>query len=84
VTPRGEHLFPETNKARYGEERRLRPLFLPALLQDGANDKRIAGPEQDRAYEIICKWAEFESSGKLNEMNETVIEGEFRLHYTSP
>jgi hypothetical protein len=77
VTPKGEHLFPEMNKVRYGEARRLRPLFLPALLQDGANDRRLKGVEQDRAYEIICKWAEIESSGRLDQMKETAIEGEF-------
>ncbi len=77
MTPKGEHLFPELNKARYGEGRRLRPLFLPGLLQDGGSDKRLKGAEQDRAYEIICKWAEIESSGKLYDMKETAIEGEF-------
>jgi hypothetical protein len=77
VTPKGEHLFPQLNKAQYGENRRLRPLFLPALLKDGGADKRLKGAEQDRAYEIICKWADIESSGKLDQMKETAIEGEF-------
>lgn len=72
-----EGLFPELNKARYGENRRARPLFLPALLEDKARDQRLKGPDQDRAYEIICKWADIESSGKLDPMKETSIEGEF-------
>jgi len=75
MTPKGEHLFPVLNKARYGEARRARPLFLPRFLQ--APQKFLEGPELDRAYEIICKWADIESSGKLNEMKETAIEGEF-------
>jgi len=50
---------------------------MPALLQQQASDKRLKGPEYDRAYEIICKWAGIESSGKLDPMNETAIEGEF-------
>jgi hypothetical protein len=78
VTPKGEHLFQETNKARYGEQRQARPLFLPDLLLEESHHKALEGKEQDHAYEIICKWAKLESSGKLNEMNETAIEGEFR------
>ena len=72
-----EGLFPEFNKARYGENRRSRPLFLPALLEREASDQRLKGTEQDRAYEIILKWADLESSGKLDQMKETSIEGEF-------
>jgi len=68
-----EDLFPEPNKARQGENRRARPLFLPNLLCD----QRFKNTNQDHAYEIICKWADIESSGKLDEMNETAIEGEF-------
>ncbi|MGA2093490.1 MAG: DNA methyltransferase [Sedimentisphaerales bacterium] len=68
------------NKARYGENRRLRPLFLPNPLSRESENKILEGLEgqqQQRAYEIICKWASIESSGKLREMKETGIEGEF-------
>ena len=75
MTPKGEHLFPEPNKARYGESRRFRPLFLPRLLREP--QKFLEGPELDRAHAIICKWADIESSGKLEKMKETAIEGEF-------
>jgi type I restriction-modification system DNA methylase subunit len=68
-----EGLFPEDNKARYGENRRARPLFLPNLLRD----QHYKDTNQDHAYEIICKWADIESSGKLDPMKETSIEGEF-------
>jgi len=77
MTPKGEHLFQEFNKARYGESRRLHPLFLPALLERESHDQRLKGPDQDRAYEIICKWADIESKGKLDPMKETNLEGEF-------
>jgi hypothetical protein len=77
VTPKGEHLFPEPNKAQYGESRRTRPLFLPNLLLEESHHKALEGKEQDHAYEIICKWAQLESNGKLSKMNETAIEGEF-------
>lgn len=69
------NLFPESNKARYGEARRFRPLFLPRFLH--APQKFLEGPELNRAHKIICKWADIESSGKLDKMKETAIEGEF-------
>jgi hypothetical protein len=72
-----DSLFPDSNKARYGESRRARPLFLPNILKKESIDNRINGENQNRAYQIILKWADIESSGKLNEMNETAIEGEF-------
>ena len=74
MTPKKE-LFPAPNKARYGEARRSRPLFLPRFLH--APQKFLEGPELDRAHEIICKWADIETSGKLEKMKETAIEGEF-------
>ncbi|OHB59212.1 MAG: hypothetical protein A2167_07515 [Planctomycetes bacterium RBG_13_46_10] len=77
MTPKGEHLFPELNKARYGESRCLHPLFLPALLERESHDQRFKGIDQDHAYEIICKWADIESKGKLDPMKETNLEGEF-------
>jgi hypothetical protein len=77
VTSKGEHLFAEMNKARYGEDRQLRPLFLPSLLEKESHDQRLRGPDEARAHEIICKWADIESSGKLDQMKETSIEGEF-------
>ena len=75
MTPKGDHLFPDSSKARYGEERQSRPLFLPNLLQQ--ESQKILWAEAEDAHKIICKWADLESSGKLNEMNETAIEGEF-------
>jgi hypothetical protein len=75
MTPKSEPLFTVPNKARYGEARRSRPLFLPRFLQ--APQKFLEGPELNRAHEIICKWADIETSGKLEKMTETNIEGEF-------
>ena len=76
VTPKGEHLFSESTKARYGEQRQTRSLFLPNLLQQESS-KKILWAQVEDAHQIICKWADIESSGKLNKMNETAIEGEF-------
>ncbi len=77
MPPSDEHLFPQQNAARYGSNRRKRPLFLPNQLKDRAADKRLEGLAQDKAHEIICKWADLESSGKLQKEKETSLEGEF-------
>ena len=77
MPPSDEHLFPQQNTARYGNNRRKRPLFLPNQLREKAADKRLEGPAQDKAHEIICKWADLESSGKLRKEKETSLEGEF-------
>lgn len=77
MTPKGTYLFPEAHPARYGESHRRRNLFLPSKLKAGATDKRLEGKARDRAYEIILKWADLESSGKLEKRNEIQLEGEF-------
>ncbi|MBN2136484.1 MAG: N-6 DNA methylase [Sedimentisphaerales bacterium] len=77
MPPSDEHLFPQINTARYGAARRKRPLFLPNLLKDRSTDRRLEGPARDKAHEIICKWADLESSGKLRKEKETSLEAEF-------
>ncbi|HEX42723.1 MAG TPA: hypothetical protein ENN81_11795, partial [Phycisphaerales bacterium] len=77
MTPKQEHLFGELNTARYGDDRRKRPLFLPGKLREQSRSKLLAGPARDRAYEIMVRWADLESSGKLETQNETALEGEF-------
>jgi len=72
-----ENLFPKLNKARYGESRRTRPLFLPNYLKADSHDNRLKGGAQDKAHEIILRWAALESSGKLEKEHETGLEGEF-------
>jgi type I restriction-modification system DNA methylase subunit len=64
-------------KARYGESRQHQELFIPALLEKAARDYTITGPEQDRAYEIIKKWAGLDEAGKLLKQKETTLQGEF-------
>ncbi len=70
-------LFPETNTARYGDNRRKRPLFIPNHLKEESQDNRLRSAAQDNAYEIILRWAELETSGKLEKEKETTLEGEF-------
>ena len=78
MTPKGKCLFPEEiHPTRYGESHRRRNLFLPRKLKQGSTNHQLLGEAQERAHKIILKWAEMESSGKLEEQKETAIEGEF-------
>jgi len=77
MTPKGEHLFPEINTARYGDNRRKCPLFLPNELKKLSQDNRLRSSAQDEAHAIILKWADLESAGKLEDQKETALEGEF-------
>ncbi len=70
-------MFPETHPSRYGESHRRRNLFLPRNLQSASTDKRLEGDSYNKAHEIILKWADLESSGKLEKHKETELEGEF-------
>lgn len=74
---KGEHLFPELNKARYGEDRRSRPLFLPNYLRTESRSNLLKGKNYEHAHEILCKWADLESSGKLPQEKESTLEAEF-------
>lgn len=70
-------LFPELHPHRYGGSPRGRTLFLPRKLDEESKDERLRGAAQERAYQIILKWADLEAGGKLREQKETAIEGEF-------
>jgi hypothetical protein len=77
VNPNQEHLFPDLNKARYGDNRRRSSLFLPKYLQKEANDFRLRDEAQGQAHQIIVRWAELETSGKLENRKETTLQPEF-------
>jgi len=70
-------LFPELHAARFGDNRRQRRLILPAKLAAAGADMRLRDERQDAAFEIIKRWAALEESGKLAQMNESQVEGEF-------
>ncbi len=72
-----EALFPELDTARYGDNRRKRPLFIPNYLKQESRSNLLKGEAWDKAYKIICNWADLESGGKLEEEKETALEGEF-------
>ncbi len=65
------------NPARYGANRRKRPLFIPAYLKSDSHDQRLQGAKQNRAHDIVRKWADLESSGALESQTESNIEAEF-------
>ncbi len=77
MNPNQEALFPYDNKARFGENRRRRNLFLPKLLKDASGDFRLRDEAQAQAHKIVKKWADLEESGKLGKKKETALEAEF-------
>jgi len=77
MAARQGELFPEINTAPYGDNRRKRPLFIPNHLKEESQDNRLRSAAQNNAYEIILRWAELETSGKLEREKETALEGEF-------
>jgi len=74
-----EHLFREMNTARYGDNLRKRTLFLPKLLEDKSkiNKQLFENKQFQKAHEIVSKWADIETSGKLKSRKESNLEGEF-------
>ncbi len=56
--------------------RRRRVLVIPRLLLERANDLRLRGSEQDRAFQIIQKWADLEKAGRLAR-KETSLDADF-------
>jgi Eco57I restriction-modification methylase len=58
--------------------RRRRTLILPRYLAEEAESKLLAGRRQDRAFEIMTKWAGMEKQGHLDK-KETALDAGF-LH----
>jgi hypothetical protein len=52
-------------------------LIVPRFLREMADDKRLKEAEMKAAHEVLARWAELESSGRLAEMNETQMQGDF-------
>lgn len=58
------------------ENPRRRSLILPRYLKEEADKAIYRGTRQDRAYEIVQKWADLESQGHLDQ-KETAIDADF-------
>ncbi len=52
-------------------------LIVPRFLKEMAGDKRLKEAEMRAAHEVLLKWVELESSGRLAELNETQVQGDF-------
>jgi hypothetical protein len=71
-------LIPDLHTVANGDALKDHPhLILPALLQKAAIDHSPSEKELAAVHDIIKKWADLESSRKLQGMNETQLEGEF-------
>ncbi|MFT5324231.1 MAG: hypothetical protein ACI8P0_002092, partial [Planctomycetaceae bacterium] len=52
-------------------------LILTRLLNVAASDKRLDNDEISKAHQVILKWADLETSGRLNRLKETQMQGDF-------
>ncbi|OHB65968.1 MAG: hypothetical protein A2V70_09540 [Planctomycetes bacterium RBG_13_63_9] len=77
MTARQQRLFPELDGTRYGDVGLRDRLILPKFLEPAAADLRLRDQQQQKAHEILVKWADLEESGKLRRKKETTLEGEF-------
>ncbi|MEE9442110.1 MAG: hypothetical protein V3V99_05525 [candidate division Zixibacteria bacterium] len=78
MTANQEGFFKEIDKSKYGENRQLRPLFLPRILNKEAITKLSVDDDAFKeSFEIFQKWAKLSESGKLKSRNEISLQGEF-------
>ena len=52
-------------------------LILARFLKDAAADKRLNEKELKAAHAVLVKWADLDTSGRLAELTETQMQGEF-------
>ena len=52
-------------------------LILARFLKDAAEDKRLDENGLKAAHAVLVKWADLETSGRLAELNETQMQGDF-------
>lgn len=70
-------LFATHERATERRIRRQRALFIPRFLREAGIAKDLAGERQDKAYDILLRWAALETSGKLHAHRETTIDTQF-------
>ncbi len=59
-----------------GRQPKTDRLILDRLLRDAGNDKRI-DEEVRKCHEILIRWADVEHSGRLTQLSETQLQGDF-------
>lgn len=73
----GPGLFEAQERQLERRIRRQRALFIPRLLHEAAMNVPLKDAAQDRAHEIVVRWADRESSGRLDKDKETTIDTQF-------
>jgi hypothetical protein len=76
-THNGPGLFDEQERHLERRIRRQRALFIPRFLREAAASFKLQGEAQDRAHEIVLRWATLETSGRLPQYKETSIDTQF-------
>ena len=74
---RSEPLFAELSRARYGENRRRRAIFIPKHVADAVRDGVTEDDDFRKAHDIVKRWADLETSGALDARKESEVEAEF-------
>ncbi|MBU4270493.1 MAG: N-6 DNA methylase, partial [Planctomycetes bacterium] len=69
-------LFPNDSAVALRQPKTDR-LILSSFLKDAAADKRLNGGALKAAHAVLVKWADLETSGRLAELNETQMQGDF-------
>ncbi len=71
-------LIPDLHTVANGDVPRNHPrLILPRLLQNATTSHRLPEEKEHVAHQVVLKWAEMESRGRLAGRSETELEGEF-------
>ena len=76
-THNGPGLFDEQERELERRIRRQRAALHPALVREAAESVQLRGEAQDRAHEIVLRWADLETSGRLPEYKETSVDTQF-------
>ncbi len=72
-----QHTFFSDETPQAARHPRSERLILPRLLSRAAESRQLEGADLAAAHEILIKWADLESSGQLQQMHETQLQGEF-------
>ena len=76
MNPGQQSLFPDMDGTQFGNGRR-RALILPKLLARAARDVRLQTDAQRQSHDILVRWADLETGGKLLRRKEKTLHGEF-------
>jgi type I restriction-modification system DNA methylase subunit len=69
-------LFPVGSRVAIRQPKTDR-LILNRLLSVSASDKRLDEEELKKSHEVLVKWADLETSGRLARLKETQMQGDF-------